>query len=141
MHGNDNIGGLLNSKDTEVEFPILNQPPEVFYKKAILKFCNIHRKTPALESIFNKVAGLACNFIKKRLQQSTCFLMNIAKFLKIPIWKNICQRLLLLITLERNEYWRGRWYSNTCSYIYVTDVFLSPSKKSMVELLAKIVNV
>ena len=37
------------------------------------KFCNIHRKTSVLESLFNKVAGLmACNFIsttsQKRLQ-------------------------------------------------------------------------
>ena len=32
------------------------------------KFRNIHRKTPELESLFNKAAGLnAYNFIKKRL--------------------------------------------------------------------------
>ena len=36
-----------------------------------------------------------CNFIKKRLQYS-CFLVNIAKFLKTIILKNICQRLLLM---------------------------------------------
>ena len=35
------------------------QPPEVFYKKVVLKnFRNIHRKTPVLESLFNKVASL-----------------------------------------------------------------------------------
>ena len=48
-----------------------------------------------LESYFNKVAGLqAYNFIKKRLQHR-CFPVNITKFLRIPILKNICQRLLL----------------------------------------------
>ena len=30
------------------------EPPEVFYKKAIVNnFSNIHRKTPVLESLFN----------------------------------------------------------------------------------------
>ena len=48
-----------------------------------------------LESLSNKDAGLqACNFIKKRLQQR-CFPVNIAKFLRTPILKNICERLLL----------------------------------------------
>ena len=49
-----------------------------------------------LESLFNKVAGLqACNFIKKRLQHS-CFSVNIVKFLRTLILKNICKWLLLL---------------------------------------------
>ena len=43
-----------------------------------------------LESPFNKVAGLqACMFIKKRLQHK-CFPVNIAKFLRTPILKYIC---------------------------------------------------
>ena len=38
-------------------------------------------------SLFNKVAGLkACNLIKKRLQHRR-FLINIAKFLRTPLWK------------------------------------------------------
>ena len=44
---------------------------------------------------FNKNEGLqACNFIKKRLQHR-CFLGNVAKFLRTPILKNTCERLLL----------------------------------------------
>ena len=31
-------------------------------KKAVLKFRNIHRKTPVLESIFNKVAACTLDF-------------------------------------------------------------------------------
>ena len=59
------------------------------------KFHNILRKTPVLETLFNKIAGLqACNFIKKRLQYK-CFCMNIAKFLRRPILKSICERLFL----------------------------------------------
>ena len=37
---------------------------------------------------------LACNFIKKRFQHSF-FPVNIATFLRTPILKNICKRLLL----------------------------------------------
>ena len=48
-----------------------------------------------LESLCNKPAGRkACNFIKKRLQQSY-FPVNIEKILRTPILKNICKRLLL----------------------------------------------
>ena len=55
--------------------------------------CKFYRKTPASESIFNKVAALkACNFIKKRLQHR-CFPVKFAKFLRTPTLKNICERL------------------------------------------------
>ena len=48
--------------------PFQHQPPELFYKKAVLKFCYILRKTPVLGSLFNKITGLQeSNFIKKRL--------------------------------------------------------------------------
>ena len=47
-----------------------------------LKFHKIHWKTPVLESLFNKVAGLkAYNLIKKRLRHR-CFPVNIAKLLR-----------------------------------------------------------
>ena len=36
----------------------------------------------------------ACNFIKNRLQQR-CFPIKFAKYLRTPVLKNICQRLLL----------------------------------------------
>ena len=48
-----------------------------------------------LKSIFNKVATLkACYIIKKRLQHR-CFPVNIAKFLRTSILKNICEQLRL----------------------------------------------
>ena len=47
-----------------------------------------------LVSLFNKVLVLkTSNFIEKRLQ-NRCFPVNIAK-LRVPILKNICERLLL----------------------------------------------
>ena len=77
-----------------------------------LKFCNIHKKRPALESLFNEVEGLwPCKLIKKRLQHR-CFPANIAKFLKAAFlqdtfggcfWKGLLQPLLkhpLLIAVK-----------------------------------------
>ena len=45
------------------------------------------------------------NFIKKRLQHR-CFPLNIAKFLRTPTLKNICERLLLFLqnTISSNLY-------------------------------------
>ena len=50
------------------------------------KFRNILRKTPVLK---------AWNFIKKRFQAQVLSAVNIAKFLRKLILKNICERLLL----------------------------------------------
>ena len=49
---------------------VQKQLPEVFCKKRCSEeFCNIHRKTPVLESCFKKITGMkACNVIKKRQQ-------------------------------------------------------------------------
>ena len=52
-------------------------------------------KIPVLESLYKEVAGEnASNFIKQRLQHRYCP-VNIAKFLRTPILKNICKGLLL----------------------------------------------
>ena len=59
-------------------------------KKGVLK----NFKTPTLESLFDKVVGLqACNFIKKKIQHKS-FSVKLAKFLRTPIFKSICERLL-----------------------------------------------
>ena len=48
-------------------------------------------------SFFNNAIGLlACSFIKKKLQHR-CFPVSVAKILRTPILKNICERLLLNI--------------------------------------------
>ena len=53
-----------------------NSQFDVLQNRSSLKWPNIHRKTPVLDSLFNKVTGLdTCNFIKKWLQQR-CFLVN-----------------------------------------------------------------
>ena len=49
------------------------QPPEDFYKKSCSEtFRYFHRKTPVLESIFNKIAGLVAGLQLRRLQHR-CF--------------------------------------------------------------------
>ena len=49
-------------------------------------------KATVLESLLNKATGLqVCNFIKSRLQHG-CFPVIIAKFLRITILKNHCER-------------------------------------------------
>ena len=50
-----------------------------------------------LESFLNTAAGLKTfNFMKKKFQ-SSCFPVKFAKFLRTPISKNICERLLLYL--------------------------------------------
>ena len=47
-------------------------------------------KTPALESLFNKITGLnGCNFIKNRLQHRYIFPVSTAKFKKNFFLSNI----------------------------------------------------
>ena len=56
-----------------------------------------HRKTPALESFLNKVAGLTTfNFIKKKFQRG-CFPVNFLEILRKPTFKNIHERLPLYL--------------------------------------------
>ena len=60
------------------------------------RFSNIHRKTPALESFFNKVIGLQTSCITEKRLQDRCFTVNIVIFLRKPVLKNIGGRLLLV---------------------------------------------
>ena len=68
----------------------------MFYRKGVLKQFPIFTwKKSVLKFFLKKVAGLkAFNFIKRRFQRM-CFPVNIAKFLRTPILKNICERLPL----------------------------------------------
>ena len=51
-------------------------------------------KIPVLESLFNKHVGMtACKFIQKRLKHRS-FPVNIAKFSRATISKNICKQPL-----------------------------------------------
>ena len=65
--------------------------------KAIPKFCNVQRKTPALESLFNKVATSL-----RRDSNTSVFSVGITNFLRTPILKtsaNGCVYVTLLFYL------------------------------------------
>ena len=56
---------------------------------SLCKISEYPQEAPVLDSFFKKNAGLkACNFIKKR-SKHRCFPVIFAKFLRIPILKNI----------------------------------------------------
>ena len=81
----------------------------MFYKKAALKNFAI--------SIGNTCVGdlKACNLLKKR-PQHRCFSVNIAKFLRLPFLKKICERLHFYCfngsLLHRSKVSRFRLYDN-----------------------------
>ena len=69
-------------------------------KKAVLKKFAIFTRKHL--SLFNKVAGLkACSCIKMRLQHR-CFFVNIAKFVRTPLFTQ--QLWLLLLNIDDNSY-------------------------------------
>ena len=78
----------------------------------ITDFCNIHKKTLVLESLFNEVAGLnACNFIKKRLQHKF-FPVNIAKFFRTAILvEHLCWLLMYMSSVYTSSYFRNLFVS------------------------------
>ena len=72
---------------------------DVLHKTCSEKFRYIHRETPVLEFLFNKVVDVqACNFIKNRLQHRY-FPVNIAQFLRTTFLKNTWVRLLLIMAI------------------------------------------
>ena len=72
------------------------QPPQVFYKKGVLKnFAKFTGKHLCQGLFSNKVGGLRpATLLKKRLWHG-CFPVNFPIFLRTSILKNICERLLL----------------------------------------------
>ena len=78
-----------------------------------LKFCKFHSKTPVLESLFNKAAGLnVSNSIKKRLQHR-CFPVKFVKFLKTSFFTEKFQWLLLTFNscFQRSSDQKPVWLS------------------------------
>ena len=47
---------------------VQKQPPGCSLKKVFLKILQISRKTPVLESLFNKVAGLRHTYVEEHLR-------------------------------------------------------------------------
>ena len=76
------------------------------------KLRQFQRKTPVLESLFNKVAGLRVGV----------FLWNLQNFSRTSILKNICERLLLKIsTLQKKLF--IYLFSKIMAFIIITITF------------------
>ena len=86
---------------------LLKQPPDMFCKKRafLKKNWKIHRKTPVLKSFLIKLQA----YIKKRLQHK-CFPLNIARFLRIPIFIEYLRWLLLSESCQKPKHFKiGFW--------------------------------
>ena len=71
------------------------QPPEVFYKKGVLKnFAKFPGKHLCQSLFFNKAAGLPGTLLKKILWHR-CFPVNFTKFSRIYFLQNTSGQLLL----------------------------------------------
>ena len=67
--------------------------PKLFCKKGVFKnFTHFTRKHPCQSLFVNKKSS---SFLLKKRLWHRCFPVNFAKFLRTPISKNICERLLL----------------------------------------------
>ena len=74
-----------------------------FIKAVLTNFAIFTKKHLCWSLFINKNAGLqSWNVIKKRIQQR-CFLVNIAKFLRTPVLKNICERLFERFATRANN--------------------------------------
>ena len=104
------------------------QPSEVlFFKKGCSKkFCNIHRKTPMLESLFNKVAGLqGCSFIKKRLQHR-CFFCEYYKLFKNSYFEEHLKTAASVLNgYFRTTIFREAIFQNSLPNIFLFLTFIS----------------
>ena len=91
-------------------------------KKAVLKDLTIITGKHLCWSLFlNKNAGLqSWNFIKKRFQHR-CFPVNIAKFSRTPVLKNICERLI--------EHFPA-WANNVTNNIGIEEDIFSKTKQN-----------
>ena len=98
------------------------QPPELFCKKGILKNFAIFTRKQLCWSLF--LIKLQA-FIIKRLQHM-CFLVNIAKLLKAPILKDICEQLLL--------------HGASTIWWMVPEMYSGPCQRFKMERFTKIVN-
>ena len=93
-------------------------------KKTVLKnFAIFTGKHHVLESLFNKIPGLQVyKCIRKRLRHR-CFHVNISEFLRTPILKDICERLLLnfvdSVELITESWTNNRKNRDACGKVFI----------------------
>ena len=82
------------------EAKVYLEPSRTFYNEALLRniylfLCKIHKKTPVLESHFNKVTGLYPATSLKERTPTQVFSGEFCEILKTPFLQNTSRRLLL----------------------------------------------
>ena len=99
----------------------------MFHKKSCSeKFCNIHKKTIVLKSLFDKVAGLQpCNFTEKRFQHR-CFPVHAnGCFGLIFYFSNLYVFGCLLTITNKNKRSDKRFNSRGYSLFFLMCIFLN----------------
>ena len=141
---------------------------QIFFKIGVLKkFHKFHRKTSVLESNFNKVARLICyNFIKKKLLIVPCsntgaflagrpMLCELNWYVETPVQVSSCEFceivnsycILSQDAKHQNTTWQlhsmDSLFDGKCSqrgntFLFITEAYLEPSRKSTMKLFCKI---
>ena len=101
--------------------PLGTQPPELAVSKLSQNFLNTHRKSPVLESLFNKAAGLQECYKTHLLQFHSRFYFSLGK-----TFKNINQLSRNYVSLKNVKF-----------KVMFTEVYSETSQTSMMELLCK----
>ena len=97
-------------------------PPKMFCKKRCSqkKFANFIGKYLCWNQFLR-----ACSFIKKK-SQHRCYSVKFAKFLKTPILKNICERLLLYFHFNSHHHFHYHHFHSHCKmHLYRLRILLT----------------
>ena len=68
-----------------------------------LKLRKFYRKTPVLQSLFNKAAGLRVSYFIRKTLQHRCFSVKFENFLRIHILRTFCERLPLRVLANQRH--------------------------------------
>ena len=89
----------------------------MFYKKTVLKISQYSQENVCVGVVFNKVAGLRpATLLKKKPQPRSYNPVNIEKFSRTPILKNICKRLFPCIDTSKHFF-----YNRVVGLLYLND--------------------
>ena len=63
-------------------------------RRCYIKISQYPQDIPVSKSLFKNITGLAIYILIKKKPLRRCFPVNIAKYLRLPILRSICERLL-----------------------------------------------
>ena len=99
------------------------QPPEVLYKKCVLKnMAKFLEKHLYLSLVFNKVTGLRPATLLKNRLWHRCFHVNFAIFLRAPFLQNTSERRLLFHVIPYSTW---KWFDFLTSFKLTLDYMVN----------------